>query len=66
MALASSHDGMAATARKRFVKKRPRNSRSTSCRKRYQTGSRLHLAKGITLLESITPEDKAAGSATFY
>ncbi len=26
-----------------------------------QGGSRLHLAKGITLLESITLEDKEAG-----
>lgn len=58
--VASSHDGMTAARRKRFVKK----DRSVSVGEltdKILLGSRLHLAKGITLLESITLEDKEAG-----
>lgn len=58
--ITSSHDGMAATARKRFVKKE-RIIPIEELSERISNGSRLHLAKGITLLESIISEDKVAG-----
>ena len=56
----SSHDGMKATSRKRFVKKE-RQVPVSELTKEIKNGSRLHLAKGITLLESITASDKVAG-----
>jgi LAO/AO transport system kinase len=56
----SSHDGMAATARKRFVKK-GREIPVEKLSEKISNGSRLHLAKGITLLESIILDDKIAG-----
>lgn len=56
----SSHDGMAATARKRFEKKE-RKIPIEELTEKITTGSRLHLAKGITLLESMIPADKVAG-----
>ncbi|WP_192597722.1 methylmalonyl Co-A mutase-associated GTPase MeaB [Sporosarcina limicola] len=58
--IASSHDGMSATVRKRFVKK-DRTIPVEELTEKISNGSRLHLAKGITLLESITPADKIAG-----
>jgi len=58
--IASSHDGMAAAKRKRFVKK-DRDIPIDELSDKIIKGSRLHLAKGITLLESITVKDKAAG-----
>ncbi len=58
--IASSHDGMAATKRKRFVKK-DRVIPVEELTEKIIDGSRLHLAKGITLLESITTADKVAG-----
>ena len=56
----STHDGIKATSRKRFVKK-DREIPVTELTSKIKKGSRLHLAKGITLLESITASDKVAG-----
>lgn len=58
--ITSSHDGMAATARKRFVKK-GHEIPVEELSEKISNGSRLHLAKGITLLESIILDDKVAG-----
>ena len=56
----SSHDGMTAAPRKRFVKK-DREVSITGLTDNILKGSRLHLAKGIALLESVTAADKKAG-----
>lgn len=56
----SQHDGMKGTPRKRFVRKKRRAS-IPDLAAEISEGSRLHLAKGITLLESITAEDQADG-----
>lgn len=56
----ATHDGMKTTVRKRFVKK-GREIPIEELTAKIQAGSRLHLAKGITLLESVTAADKAAG-----
>lgn len=56
----SSHDGMTAAPRKRFIKK-DREVPIEDLTDSIVKGSRLHLAKGITLLESITQDDKVAG-----
>ena len=56
----STHDGMIALPRKRFVKKQQVIS-IPDLTKRIMDGSRLALAKGITLIESITEADKIAG-----
>jgi LAO/AO transport system kinase len=56
----STHDGMTALPRKRFVKKEraiPISELTTNI----ANGSRLDLAKGITLIESTTSSDKKAG-----
>ena len=56
----STHDGMTALPRKRFVKKEraiPISELTTNI----MNGSRLDLAKGITLIESTTELDKEAG-----
>lgn len=60
--LNASHDGMMATPRKRFVKKN-REVPVAGLAERISEGSRLHLAKGITLLESTTESDQKAGQA---
>lgn len=56
----ATHDGMKTTVRKRFVKKE-REIPIEELTTKIQAGSRLHLAKGITLLESVTAADKVAG-----
>ncbi|AOV07799.1 methylmalonyl Co-A mutase-associated GTPase MeaB [Sporosarcina ureilytica] len=56
----SQHDGMIGTPRRRFVKK-DRKIAITDLAAQIAQGSRLHLARGITLLESITAEDRKAG-----
>lgn len=56
----SSHDGMAFTPRKRFMKKE-RSIPVDEWTEKILEKSRLHLAKGITLLESTTLADKQAG-----
>lgn len=55
--IASSHDGMAAKERKRFVKK-TRTVPVEQLAEKIVAGSRLDLAKGITLIESTNVEDK--------
>lgn len=56
----SSHDGMAASGRRRFVKK-DKSVPINELRENILQGSRLDLAKGITLLESLKAADKQAG-----
>ncbi|WP_339254894.1 methylmalonyl Co-A mutase-associated GTPase MeaB [Sporosarcina sp. FSL W8-0480] len=56
----SSHDGMVAPTRKRFVKKE-RTIEIEDLYTEILNGSRLHLSKAITLLESINETDKNAG-----
>lgn len=56
----ATHDGMKTTRRKRFVKKQ-QDIPIEELTAKIKEGSRLHLAKGITLLESVTAGDKAAG-----
>lgn len=55
----SLHDGMKRTTRKRFVKK-DTEIPVEALTNHIANESRLHLARGITLLESITPKDKIA------
>ncbi len=56
----SRHDGMRGASKKRFVKK-DRKIAIPELANRIKNGSRLDLAKGITLIESITATDKIAG-----
>lgn len=56
----SSHDGVKRTTRKRFVKK-DRDVPVEQLTEKILAGSRLDLARGITLLESVSGKDKAAG-----
>src|SRR5690625_3341880 len=55
--IASSHDGRDGTHRRRFVKKK-RAFSVDSLSKNIIDGSRLDLAQGITLIESMKQEDK--------
>ncbi len=55
----SSHDGRKKSKRRRFVKKN-RDISVDDLFTKIKAGSRLDLAKGITLLESIASHDKAA------
>lgn len=55
------HDGMQPTKRRKFVKKKKENLDLDALAKEVREGSRLHLAKAITLLESSNLEDKAVG-----
>lgn len=57
--VSSSHDGTKKSKRKRFVKKN-RDISVDDLFAKIKTGSRLDLAKGITLLESIASHDKVA------
>ncbi|WP_153732956.1 methylmalonyl Co-A mutase-associated GTPase MeaB [Sporosarcina obsidiansis] len=57
----STHDGFVASSRKRFVKKVPPERNLESLRTEIENGSRLHLARGITLLESTKQSDKKFG-----
>ncbi len=56
----AGHDGMKETPRKRFMKKK-KTVNISNLAEEIAKGSRLHLARGITLLESITREDREAG-----
>lgn len=58
----AQHDGMKETPRKRFVKRKQRSA-PPNLAEEILKGSRLHLARGITLLESITAEDQREGQA---
>lgn len=60
--LHSQHDGMMGTPRRKFVKKNKEIAVEELAEK-ILSGSRLDLAKGITLLESIRQEDREAGQA---
>lgn len=56
----SRHDGIVSSVRKRFVRK----NKVIAIDELYaeiSLGSRLHLSKAITLLESVQPTDKVAG-----
>ncbi|MEK4137713.1 methylmalonyl Co-A mutase-associated GTPase MeaB [Kurthia sp. FSL E2-0154] len=58
----ASHDGMQKSKRRKFIKKRTPiaiDELATDVR----SGSKLHLAKAITLLESANIDDKAEGQA---
>src|SRR5699024_3752277 len=55
----NSHDGRKKSIRKKFVKKN-RDISIDDLFKKIKAGSRLDLAKGITLLESIASHDKVA------
>ncbi|PIC63318.1 methylmalonyl Co-A mutase-associated GTPase MeaB [Sporosarcina sp. P13] len=57
----STHDGFVASSRKRFVKKDPSHGNVDALRAEIENGSRLHLARGITLLESTKQSDKKVG-----
>lgn len=56
----AQHDGLKETTRKRFVKKN-RTVDTTALEQEILQGSRLHLAKAITLLESTHPQDRQLG-----
>ncbi len=56
----SQHDGMKETPRKRFAKKN-KTVPIDGLERELLKGSRLHLAKAITLLESTHPADRQAG-----
>lgn len=55
------HDGMQPTKRRKFVKKKKEKLDLDALAKEVREGSRLHLAKAITLLESSNLEDKVVG-----
>lgn len=57
--ISSSHDGTKRSKRKRFVKKN-RDISVDDLFAKIKTGSRLDLAKGITLLESVASHDRAS------
>lgn len=57
----STHDGFVASSRKRFVKKDPSHKNLDVLQQEIENGSRLYLARGITLLESTKPSDKKVG-----
>lgn len=57
----SAHDGFVASSRKRFVKKDASKQDVEPLLQQIENGSRLHLAKGITLLESAKQSDKQTG-----
>src|SRR5699024_12571061 len=57
--VSNSHDGRKKSIRKKFVKKN-RDISIDDLLKKIKAGSRLDLAKGITLLESIVSHDKVA------
>lgn len=58
----SSHDGTRKSGRRRF-KRKDRNVSIDDLFEKIKSGSRLDLAKGITLLESIAAHDKADAQA---
>src|SRR5699024_4163941 len=57
--VSNSHDGRKKSRRKKFIKKN-RDISIDDLFKKIKAGSRLDLAKGITLLESIASHDKVA------
>lgn len=59
----ASHDGMAPAPRKKFKKPDKKNLDIEEIAEGVKSGSRLHLGKAITLLESSNPSDKREGQA---
>lgn len=57
----ASHDGMQSSPRKKFKKPQGRGFDATELAQGVTSGSRTHLGKAITLLESSNPLDKQAG-----
>ncbi|HLR79906.1 MAG TPA: methylmalonyl Co-A mutase-associated GTPase MeaB [Bacillota bacterium] len=61
----SSHDGMSSSSKRRFVKKK-KQIPIDELTEKILAGSRLDLARGITLLESISKRDKQAGQQLLH
>ncbi|MGB2991262.1 MAG: methylmalonyl Co-A mutase-associated GTPase MeaB [Paenisporosarcina sp.] len=59
--LKSTHDGMEQTTRKQFRRSQKKEISVDDFSREIRHGSRLHLAKAITLLESTVPDDKRTG-----
>jgi len=59
--LKSTHDGMGQTTRKQFRRQHKKEISVDDFSREIRQGSRLHLAKAITLLESTVADDKKAG-----
>ncbi|MFC6039944.1 methylmalonyl Co-A mutase-associated GTPase MeaB [Paenisporosarcina macmurdoensis] len=59
--LKSTHDGMGQTTRKQFRRSHKKEISVDDFSREIRHGSRLHLAKAITLLESTVAEDKRTG-----
>ncbi|MFX3674817.1 MAG: methylmalonyl Co-A mutase-associated GTPase MeaB [Paenisporosarcina sp.] len=59
--LQSNHDGMGHTTKKQFKRSQKREVSVDDFSREIRQGSRLHLAKAITLLESTVFEDKKTG-----
>lgn len=59
--VSESHDGMKSLPRKKFKKPPTRSIAIDEMAAGVRSGSRLHLGKAITLLESSNPVDKKAG-----
>ena len=57
----SAHDGMTALPRRKFRKTQQISMKTEEIAEGVRNGSRLHLGKAITLLESSNPEHKAQG-----
>ncbi|WP_342543528.1 methylmalonyl Co-A mutase-associated GTPase MeaB [Paenisporosarcina sp. FSL H8-0542] len=59
--LKSTHDGMGQTSRKQFRRSHKKEISVDDFSREIRQGSRLHLAKAITLLESTVMDDKRTG-----
>ena len=59
----AAHDGMAPATRKKFKKPEQKMLDTEEIAEGVKSGSRLHLGKAITLLESSNPSDKKDGQA---
>lgn len=59
--LQSKHDGLEQTTRKKFKRSKKKQISVDDFAREIRQGSRFHLAKGITLLESTVYEDKKIG-----
>jgi LAO/AO transport system kinase len=57
----STHDGMGQASRKKFRRSQKKEISVDDFSREIRQGSRLHLAKAITLLESTVPDDKKTG-----
>ncbi len=57
----ASHDGMHSAPRKKFKKPQGKGFNTEELAQGVRSGSRIHLGKAITLLESSNPHDKKTG-----